>query len=813
MNVSYAWLRALVPVDASPEQLRDLITTHVATVDELEPLRADLAPIVVARVVESVKIPETKLTANRVDTGAGELVDVVCGAPNVTVGKLYPFAPSGTTMPERGNKPGLKLEKRKIRGFLSNGMLCSARELALGEDEDGIWELDLDAAPGTPLLKALSVGDTRIVVDVLPNRPDLLSHAGIAREVAAVSGAAFALPPVEGAPAIAAAARTNGEGRTGGVTVRVEAPERAPRYMGAVIRGVTVGPSPDWLVQRLEAVGSRSINNVVDATNYVLHELGQPTHAFDLAKLGGGAVVVRRARSGEKLVTLDGAERELDESMTVIADGERAQAVAGVMGGRESEVSESTTDLFLEVATFDPAATRGTRRALGLSTDASYRFERGVDEMLAPQALERVAQLIVALAGGRVDGAPVDVYRGEPAPRVVRMRPARVERVLGAAVPAGEIGALLRRVGFETSVEGDALAVTVPTWRRDVVAEIDLIEEVARLRGYDTFPDELRLQRPSAVPDSADWVVSRRVREALVAAGLLEVRAMPFVDSREGAGYVRVTNPLAENEAYLRRDVLETLARRAEFNLAQMQGNLRLFEIGAAFRTADPFPVEEMRVAALVMGDRRPRHFTEPKPPAFDHWDAHWLATLAAHAAWPGAPVELREAEGDDYWTVVVSGTPRGVVRPVVLDAPVWAARAFGFELTFSSTSAAAEAEPGKRAPASSGDGAEAPHVPAYRPLPSQPAAEFDLALLLPPGVKAADVERVLRAAAGDVLESLELFDLFEGSGIEAGFRSLAWRLIFRHPERTFSGKEIDARRERILVTLQKELNVRPRTA
>ncbi|MHB0948710.1 MAG: phenylalanine--tRNA ligase subunit beta [Gemmatimonadaceae bacterium] len=820
MNVSYEWLRAFVALDETPAQLRDLITAHTATVEELHALRSDLANIVVARVVESQKIPETKLTANRVDVGGGELVDVVCGAPNVTAGKLYPFAPSGTIMPEGGNKPGLRLEKRKIRGFMSNGMLCSTRELALGEDEDGIWELDLDVAPGTPLLQAIPVGDMQLVVDVLANRPDLLSHLGIAREVAAITGRALALPRFEGdelpVPAPVASAA---DGTTAGVRVRLDAAARCRRYMGVVIRGITVGPSPEWLRHRLEAVGSRSINTVVDATNYILWEMGQPTHAFDLAKLAGPEVIVRVARGGETITTLDGTERTLDARAVVIADAKVPIAVAGVMGGRDSEVTDATTDIFLEVASFDPALTRTTRRALGLSTDASYRFERGVDPVLAAGALERCARLIVALAGGRVDGAPVDLG-GEPAaPAPVMLRPARVAQVLGGAVGIDTIGRLLQSIGFavEPGPEG-ALRVTPPSWRSDVTAEIDLIEEVARLRGYDSFPDTLQPGRPSAVRDDPMWTLAARVRGALVAQGLLEARPLPFVEGAD-EGFVRVANPLAENEACLRTEVLDTLARRAEHNLAHMQGNVRLFEVGAVFTprgNGEAMPDEELRVGILVMGAREPVHFTQPQPPLFDEWDAKWLGEVAARAAYPGASVALEpSADPEALWEVVVEGEGCGVVRRVALDAPVWAAPAFGVELSLGAVSSAQVAAPGANA---HGSAARAPAVaPAarttpYRPLPTTPAAEFDLALLVRDDLPAAEVERVIRRTAGELLESLMLFDRYQGKGVDEGYRSLAWRLTFRHPERTLRDKEIEGRRAKILSTLQSELDVRPRT-
>jgi phenylalanyl-tRNA synthetase beta chain len=816
MNASVEWLNAFSDAPRSAVELRDLLTAHTATVEELVALRADLAPIVVARVVEERAHPDSDhLHLTKVDMGSGELLDVVCGAPNVAAGKLYPFAPTGTVMPG-----GLKIEKRKIRGQTSNGMLCSARELGLGQEHDGILELDLDVAPGTPFLSAMPVGDARLVVDVLPNRPDLLSHLGVAREIAALSGASLHLPDigVDGI-AIPAPKRFRRAGNAGGIVLHLEDATLASRYMGVVVRGVTVGESPQWLRDRLAAVGARPINNVVDATNYVLHELGQPTHAFDLAKfdldtkLPEKTVVVRSAKTGEKLVTLDGVERTLTPEMTVIADSVHPVALAGVMGGRDTEVSAETTDIFIEVANFVPSRTRRTRRLAGLSTDASYRFERGVDAALAPLALDRVAQLVIAIAGGRVQSAPVDLYAGDPAPVALLLRTARVHRVLGVPLPVERIAELLASVGIEASMEDDGAAVRAvpPSWRRDLVAEIDLIEEIARLHGYAQLPDEIRPYRPGSSSDAPLWTTAAKLRELLAGAGLLEARPIPFVAG--GEGYVRVLNPLAENEAHLRRSVLETLARRAEFNLAHMQGNVRLYEIGSAFAPGDDaLPEETVRVALLLMGDRDPAHFAS-EPAAYDAWDAKGLAERVARAAFPARVVTLEPVEGDSplLWRVLVDNEVKGEVRTVPLDAPVWAKPAFGVEIVLGSMSNGDVAPPGEHA-----HGAVAPAVARtarpYRPLPTTPASEFDLALLVPNDTTAAEVERVIRTAAGDLLERLVAFDVYQGAGIEPGHRSVAWRLTLRHPERTLRDKEIDGRRAKILSALTQELNVRQRT-
>ncbi|HTR78831.1 MAG TPA: phenylalanine--tRNA ligase subunit beta [Gemmatimonadaceae bacterium] len=852
MNVSYEWLRALVPFDQTPAGLRDLLTARVATVDDLLPLRRDLAPIVVGLVVEEAPHPDSDhLHVTKVDDGSGVLLDVVCGAPNVTAGKRYPFARTGTTMPN-----GLLIERRKIRGQVSNGMLCSPDELLLGSDHSGIMELAVDAPPGTPLLSAVPVGDVQLVIDVGANRPDLLSHLGVAREIAAATHRPLDLPAVDGADVAVPAARAavGAAGVAGNTPVRLGEPGLVRRFMGVVIRGVRVGPSPDWLVARLTAVGGRSINNVVDASNYVLHELGQPTHAFDLAKLSGGAVVVRRARDGERIVTLDGVERTLGPEMIVIADAERPQGVAGVMGGRDSEVSDATTDLFLEVANFNPGRIRLARRALALNTDASYRFERGVDVELAPRALERVAQLIVGLAGGKIDGQPIDLRETTGSPARIRLRPSRVAQLLGEAIPPAVISTLLESVGFTVdpaggrssgsapearsalrgshrdqptppSNEAEGIDVVVPSWRGDVTQEVDLVEEVARLYGYDRFPDTLRPFRTGTAPDDPRWLTSTVVRDALVGAGLLETQPLPFV---------RVVNPIADSEAYLRREIIDTLARCAEHNLARMEGNLRLFDIGDVFSVGAALPHEELHVGALVMGRRLPPHFTDPKTDDFEHWatwnavDVKALARETAERAYPGAEVRIEPDteggsgpggasrvptagwEGRPLWRISVDGAVVGAVGQVRLDAPVWAKPAWGFELSLGVVESRAIAPPGSHA---HGDHPVVNRiVTQYRPIPVTPAAVVDLALILPPGLGAARVEECIRRAAGDLLERLDLFDEYTGKGVEPGHRSVAWRLTFRDRERTLRDKEIEGRRSKILSALEHDLNVRPRT-
>ncbi len=439
---------------------------------------------------------------------------------------------------------------------------------------------------------------------------------------------------------------------------------------------------------------------------------------------------------------------------------------------------------------------------------------------LTAKALQRVVSIIIAVAGGQVDGAPVDLAHMPHPPREISLRTNRVERILGEAVPQHEIARLLNAVGFKVGGAGLESDVAVPSWRGDVLAEIDLIEEVARLRGYDSFGTELRPFRPTAVGDDAQWIASKRVREVLVGAGMLELRPMPFVSG--GDGFVRVANPLAENEAYLRREVLDTIARRAEYNLARMEGNLRLFEIGAVFEPrSGQLPREELHVGVLVMGRRTPAHFTDLKSDefekwvAYNEWDAKSLGELVARTLYPDRRISLVDAavassDSGILWTVTADDAEVGVVRRVSLDAPVWASAAFGVEVSFGVIDSADVAPRGESAYRAFERAA--PRTERYTPVATTPASEFDLALLVPESVRAQQVEDAIKRVSGKLLEDVRLFDRYVGQGVEPGYRSLAWRLTFRHAERTLREKEIEARRADILKALADELNVRTRT-
>ena len=803
MIVSRRWLEALLgrPLDA--KEVADRLSMLCAPVDGVVPLHQDLRDVLVARVLEVKPHPNAdRLTLCLVDAGGAAPVEVVCGAPNVQAGKAYPFAPVGATLPG-----GLKLDRRKIRGVESNGMLCSAKELGLGADHAGILELDTTAAPGTRFLDALPIADDQILLDVGANRPDLLCHRGVARELAAVMGGTVKLPELSATGYRLPGTKSKrpdsqkpiaNSAVVDGVEVRLEDPEGAPRYMIAVIRGVKVGPSPAWLAHRLTALGHRPINNVVDATNYILFEINQPLHAFDLAKLRGPAVVVRRAKPSERIVTLDGVERTLTPEMTAICDAERPTIVAGVMGSSDSEVSATTTDLVLECAYFQPTRIRRTRRALGISSESSYRFERGIDMLAMPDALGRAIDLIRAVAGGEVREAPVDIWPEPQQPRSVFLRPERVAQLLGVPVARAEIERLLSAVGFVAAPKDARLAVQVPGWRPDVTRDVDLIEEVARLRGYQTFPDELRAYRPGTVADAPSELTLGRIRERLARAGLLEARTLPLGPPDDPAA-VAVQNPLSDEERHLRSRLLPGLVRRVEHNWRIGERDLRLFEAGTVFKPGKgPQPDEQLWLGIVLTGARRPPHWSDgggAKVPDMDIWDLKRHFELAVGLAVPSCDVQ--PATGGAGWVAVQrggGGEVCGRAGPLEADAPKWAATLYGLEVQIT---------------------VAPPPIVRYEPLPTQPAVVRDASLVVPGGgaITAAAIETVLRRAGGTLLTRLDVLDEYRGAGLPAGTRGVTWRCTFRDPARTLTDKEVDALLGKMLSALEGELDVRRREA
>ncbi|MGH7499902.1 MAG: phenylalanine--tRNA ligase subunit beta [Gemmatimonadales bacterium] len=790
MNVSLRWLEDFLRRPLEPGDVAERLAMLGAPVDAIEPLHTDLADIVVGLVEEVRPHPNAdRLRVCTVNDGAAERHNVVCGAPNVAVGRKYPFARIGATLPG-----GLKIEERQLRGETSEGMLCSVRELGLGQEHDGLLELATAAAPGTPLLKALPIADHRLIVDVGPNRPDLLGHKGIARELSASYGSPFRLPviPHTSPIDIPPSRRSGAVAEAGSVQIAIEDAESCPRFHGAFVRGVRVAASPEWLRRRLESVGVRSISNVVDATNWVMLKLNQPMHAYDAAKIRGGRLVVRPATAGERLITLDGVERTLGAGMVAIADGEGVIGLGGVMGGAGTEVGSETRDVLLEAAWFDPARTRATRRALGLSTEASYRFERGIDRWGGADAMRRCLEIILATAGGELPESPVDLWPSPTNPPRIFLRPARVSQVLGVELPWDELERHLAAIGATvvSKPEDGRIAVGVPGWRPDLQREIDLVEEIARMHGYDAFPAELRRFRAGSLPDAPIEAVVASIRRGMVAQGLYEVVSLPLGPA-DGNGSVRLLNPLSAEDGYLRRRLLPGLVRLVERNWASHVADVRLFEIGTAFSAAPAGerPAEERRLAGVLTGHREPAHWTGTGNDTFDLWDLKGRLEAAVALAIPEAAIQV---EGNAWIVRDQSGRVVGQAGPLEADAPPWAAPLFGFELAI---------DPAPRRPA--------PLVP----LPTTPASERVLALLVPEALAAGRVAELIQSSGGGLLESVLIESDYRGPELPPGARSVAFRLTFRAPDRTLRDTEVDQAESRLLAVVEAELGIRRRDA
>ena len=802
MRVSYRWLMDYVEIPWPVEELADRLTMAGVKVEALEPLAPKaLGGIVVGQVRRLERHPAAdQLWVVEVDVGSS-VRTVVTGAANLQVGNRVPVALPGSQLPG-----GRRIEAATFRGVVSEGMLCSEAELEVGDDAAGIWILPDDAPVGRSVLEALGLDDTVLHLEIYPNRPDCLSVIGVAREVAALAGARLRLPDLRVDELDEPAERAT--------AVEVADPDLCHRYTARVLRAVRIGPSPAWLVQRLRVAGMRSINNVVDVTNFVMWEWGQPLHAFDYDQLAEGRIVVRRARPGERLVTLDGVERELDRDMLVIADAERAVGVAGVMGGANSEVTGATHAVLLESATFHPVSVRRTARRLGLRTEASHRFEKGLDPNWAAAASLRAAQLMQELAGAQVLAGMVDVYPRPVAPWTVSCRPQRIRRLLGSDVSDDQIQRYLEALEFRVEREGERWMVTVPTFRRDVQEEADLVEEVARLFGYDRLPEALPGGAAQVGGQRPPLPLLDRIREALVAQGLLECMTYSFQAAstadrlRWPAGdprrrFIALRNPLSEEYAVMRTSLFGGLLETAARNRSRGARAVHVFEIGAVYHPkalpVTELPEEHRKIGILMMGPVPQAQWgSRTAEASFYHLKGvveRLLGALGLAGTFaPGNDASLHPGR---QAVVSVDGQEAGIlgeVHPLVAAAyDLEGVRIQLAELDVGILSGAARQET------------------RYRPLPRFPAVDRDIALLVPKTVSADAVTRCIHAAAGPLLEDVALFDVYEGPQVASGYRSLAYSLTLRAPDRTLTDAEANGVIERIETVLAQELGVRLR--
>ena len=798
MRISLNWLSEYVDVP-SPDEAARRLTAVGLEVEAIERTGTGLGGVVAARIVASEKHPNAeKLSVTRVDAGSGEPLQIVCGAKNYQVGDVVPLATVGAVLPG-----GTKIEKAKLRGVESSGMLCSAKELGLAEEASGLLLLDRAVAPGTPIAKALALEDVLLEVNVTPNRPDALSHLGIARELAAALGTKVRPPATrlaeKGGPASDA------------VKVRIEAPDRCARYAARVIEGVKIGPSPAWLARRLESCGVRSISNVVDATNFVLLELGHPLHAFDLDKVAGREIVVRTGRPGEKMVTLDGKERALSPEDLLIADRDRGSALAGVMGGGDSEISSGTTRVLLESAWFQPGSIRRTSRRHGLKTEASYRFERGADPGMVIPALDRCAALIAELAGGTVRRGIVDAHPREVRAPEVRLRWHRPAEVLGMDVPRDEARRILAALGFEERAAGaDGATFRVPSWRADVSIEEDLVEEIVRTKGYDAIPETLPRNAVDTPVEPPEAQAVARIRGALEAAGFAEAVNFSFVAARElepfdahvatgdGTGRalgIALKNPISADLSVMRTMLVPSLLKNAAHNRRQRVDDLRLYEIASVYHP-NPDPkdrpsAEAVEVAGVLVGRRSPVGWAVGGDAA-DFHDAKAavaavLEALGIEATWraPGTGWLHPRTSATVLRGADVLGQV-GELHPRVAAAFELPRGVLAFRLSLEALLRAARL------------------VPQHRPIPRLPAVLRDLAVVVDDAVAAAAIEALVREEP--LVEAVTLFDVYRGAPLPPGKKNLAFAISYRAPDRTLTDADADAAHARIVKRLAERL-------
>ncbi|MEL7358257.1 MAG: phenylalanine--tRNA ligase subunit beta [Cyanobacteria bacterium J06560_6] len=818
MRVSVNWLKELVDFDFSPEALADALTMAGFEVEDIEDRQSWADGVVVGRVLERTPHPDAeKLSVCTVDIGGDENSTIVCGAANVGADMCVPVATVGSYLP----RVDLKIKPRELRGVPSAGMICSLSELGLAKDSEGIHVFEEarfqsgEIQPGQDVRPLLGLNDFVLDVTSTANRADALSMVGIAREIAAITGNSLKLPTTSELKGI--------EQSLEGVSIALSDPTACPIYMGSILEGIKIEPSPVWLQQRLIASGTKAINNVVDVTNYVLLEWGQPLHAFDLDRLetaaGSGPVTVgvRYAKENETLVTLDDKERKLAEQTLLITANDSPVALAGVMGGADTEVVDTTQRVFLEAAYFDSAAIRKSARSQGLRTEASARYERGVNPAELKLACDRALQLLIETTGATLTGHSEDrTEAGNISPtREVSLRLSRINQILGQVVDGentkyldkATVETLLDKLGCKATANGaDSWTVEVPPYRyRDLEREIDLIEEVARLYGYDHF-DKTLPSKTSQGYLSESAALSRKLRAALRGAGLTEAIHYSLTSPNSDRQVV-LANPLFTEYSALRIDLLDGLIEAFELNVNQGNGPLSAFEIGTVFNKPDDNPdgdpIESIKVSGIMGGDaRRGRWVTSNKETPMSWYEAKGVLQCVFDNL--GLDVDYRTDEGSDRLHpgrtagLFVRGRTRlgafGQLHPELRRDRDLPNEVYVFELDWSVLEMCLTGKSGK-----------AVKFAAYS---TYPASDRDLAFFAPTEVSVADLQRSIGKSGGKLLDSVTLFDEYKGKGVPDGQRSLAFRLVYRASDRTLTDKDVDPVHQKVRKALEKTYEV-----
>lgn len=816
MKTTLNWLKQYVDFNWSPEELADRLTMLGIEVEGVVKLGGEFDGVVVAEILASDKHPNAdKLSVCRVADGKGER-QIVCGAKNFKAGDKVPLILPGHSLPAKPGEAPFTIKVGKLRGVESHGMLCSPKELGLADDAQGLMILPAEAKVGQPFAEFLgkSAGDVVYDLEITPNRPDLNSVIGIAREISALTGNPLRIPEIKMAASSAAAAPGSAADL---VSVRIEDAERCPRYIARVIRGVKIGPSPDWLRTTLEKVGIRSISNVVDVTNYVMLEVGQPLHAFDyhlLSKTAEAAhptIVVRRASAGEKFTTLDGQERVLTDEMILIADETKAVALAGIMGGRNSEIQPQTVDVLIESAFFKPQNIRATSKKLELRTESSYRFERGADLGITDWASRRAAQLILETAGGTLAEGAVDAFPKHPAPVEITLRHVRTRDLLGVEIPARKQIEFLQKLGLSLvgAEHGSYNAFRIPTFRVDLKREIDLIEEIARLYGVDHIPST---PPRGAIGANAFDLVHDEISEArrlLTGLGFFEAQGQtliadssvqliggdPLADGPESP--VLLSNPLSRDMSVLRPTLLAGLLDVLRHNVHHKIHRLELFEIGRVFAQKQESTREQRRLALVLTGPRASTYWTgserEAKFDVFDlkglleeFFEQFGLRGLTYVRRSESTPLFLESAKiqlGHQLIGEFGQLTPK-VAKEYDLRDPVLLAE-LNFDLLL-----------GRRNT-----------VKAFKALPAFPSIQRDIAMLVPESLSHEAVLAAVKQAKPANLDQIEIFDVYRGQNVPAGQKSVAYSFTYRSADRTLTDAEVNSVHERLVEHLKQQLH------
>lgn len=786
MRVSLEWLREYIDVPEDVRELAHRLDMSGTKVEKIHSPQEEIEGIVVAQVAEVDPHPNAdNLAMVTVSLDGGDSQRVVCGAKNFAVGDKVALARVGSRL------PGMAITERKIRGEVSRGMLCSAAELGLSKDASGLLILQPDAPLGADVAELLNLGDTVLELEITPNRPDCMSMIGVAREVGALYGTELRVS--QPAPQTSDIRH--------GIEVEITDPAGCPRYVAGFVEGVSVGSSPVWMAARLLAAGMRPISSIVDVTNYVMLETGQPLHAFDAATVSERRIIVRRAEAGETLQTLDGSLRELASSDLLITDPEKILAIAGVMGGLDSEVTETTRDVIIEAASFDSASVSFTSRRHGLRSEASARFERGVDIETVPVAAARAAELIQAVAGGAVAASPAEAYAVVHQRREITLRPARTERLLGVAIPSERQAQHLRSIGVPAELDGDVISAEIPGFRPDLGREADLIEEVARLEGFDKLPSTLPPGRGGGLSPAQS--AERTMRRVLVALGVTEAWTSSFMSPADldPLGYeadhpvrrlVELANPMVDTEPALRSTLLPGLTHSAARNVAHRAPGVALFEIARVYAPSEgDLADEQLTLAAVLAGERTPDSWRRPGQ-RWDFFNAKALLdsalsslgiTQVAYEPFKGAPFHPTQAA-----LVKIGGTPIGALGSLHPDACGNLDLPDGTivcELSFDALIAAL------------------PERPKGEALPRFPSILFDVAVVLDETIDSEKVISVITKAGAPEVVSVRLFDVYRGEQVPEGKKSLAYALELRHPERTLTDADASLVRDRILSALR----------